>query len=316
MCNRSHLKTKLRLAARLPLSALVALACVAVGTPRPAAAQEPPLLVLSPKAKAPGWTGGHRPHTKLRDVLARHDGEQDWAETVVEDESLFAQWISMAPGQKTPRRMNGDTREWWIVQSGTLKFTVEGREPVVATKGVMVQVPYRTQYQIENVGSDPALRFEVNVSRARKLYPLDETPAPLPGFDYIATRVTGGRGALDEQNRPVVDFNKVVAGEERGGAFVSDDRSFANIIIGNYQAPRPGNKGHFHEEGSEFWLVMLGKIRYNIEGLPEFEAEAGDVVYVPRQTWHLASFGGTEGLRSCRLAMNGFPYQAHMFEAD
>ena len=42
----------------------------------------------------------------------------------------------------------------------------------------------------------------------------------------------------------------------------------------------------------------------------------GDVVYVPRQTWHLASFGGQDGLRSCRLAMNGFPYQAHMFEAD
>ena len=272
--------------------------------------------MLSPKATSGGWTGVHRPHTKLHDVLARHDGEKGWAETVVDDESLFAQWISMAPGEKTPRRMNGDTREWWIVQSGTLKFTVEGREPVIATKGFMVQVPYRTLYQIENVGLGAALRFEVNVTRARKLYPLDETPTPLPGFDFIPTRVTGGRGTLDAQNRPVVDFNKVVAGEERGGAFVSDDRSFANIIIGNYQKPQPGNKGHYHEEGSEFWLIMLGKVRYKIEGLPEFEAEPGDVVYAPRQTWHLASFGGTEGLRSCRLAMNGFPYQAHMFEPD
>ena len=35
-------------------------------------APEPPLLVLSPKAKSPGWTGVHRPHTRLRDVLARH----------------------------------------------------------------------------------------------------------------------------------------------------------------------------------------------------------------------------------------------------
>jgi mannose-6-phosphate isomerase-like protein (cupin superfamily) len=279
-------------------------------------AQEAPLLVLSPKAKSAGWTGIHRPHTKLTDVLARHAGQADWVETVVDDESLFAQWISMAPGQKTPRRMNGDTREWWIVQSGTLKFTVEGREPVVATKGFMVQVPYRTLYQIENVGDDPALRFEVNVARARKLYPLDEAPVPVTGFDYIPTRVTGGRGTLNAQNRPVVDFNAVAAGAERGGTFVSDDRSFANIIIGNYQAPQPGNKGHFHEEGSEFWLVMLGKIRYNIEGLPEFEAEPGDVVYVPRQTWHLASFGGSDGLRSCRLAMNGFPFQAHMFEPD
>ena len=273
-------------------------------------------MVLSPKAKSGGWTGVHRPHWKLADVLARHAGKADWAETIVDDESLYAQWISMAPGQKTPRQMNGDTREWWIVQSGSLKFTVEGREPVVATKGFMVQVPFRTLYQIENVGTEPALRFEVNVARARKLYPLDETPAPLPGFDYIPTRVMGGRGTLDADNRPVLDFAKVVAGAERAGAFVSDDRSFANIIIGNYQAPQPGNKGHYHEEGSEFWLVMLGKIRYKIEGLAEFEAEPGDVVYVPRQTWHLASFGGSPGTRSCRLAMNGFPYQAHMFEPD
>ncbi|HWN85237.1 MAG TPA: cupin domain-containing protein, partial [Vicinamibacterales bacterium] len=213
---------------------------------RPPAVQEPPLMVMSPKAKSAGWTGVHRPHTKLSDVLARHTTQADWAETIVDDESLFAQWISMAPGRKTPRRMNGDTREWWIVQSGTLRFTVEGREPVVATKGVMVQVPYRTFYQIENVGAGPALRFEVNVTRARKLYPMDETPAAVPGFEYVPTRVTGGRGVLDPQNRPVVDFNKVVAGAERGGAFVTDDRSFANIIMGRYQAPQPGNKGHYH----------------------------------------------------------------------
>src|SRR5512134_98835 len=147
---------------------------------QPVLGQEPPLMVLSPKAKSGGWTGVHRPHTKLSDVLARHAGQADWAETVVDDESLVAQWISLAPGQKTPRRMNGDTREWWIVQSGTLKFTVEGREPLIATKGFMVQVPYRTLYQIENIGTEAALRFEVNVTRARKLYPLDETPTPLP----------------------------------------------------------------------------------------------------------------------------------------
>jgi mannose-6-phosphate isomerase-like protein (cupin superfamily) len=306
---------QLKVTQRHLVVALLATAA-ALATAQVASAQEPPLLVLSPKANPPGWSGVHRPHTKLRDVLARHEGSAAWAETVVDDESLFAQWVSMAPGQKTPRQMNGDTREWWIVQSGELKFAVEGREPIVATKGAMVQVPYRTLYQIENVGDEPALRFEVNVSRARKLYPLDETPAPLAGFDYIPTRVTGGRGTLDAQNRPVVDFAEVVAGKERGGSFVVDARSFANIILGDYQRPQPGNRGHYHEEGSEFWLIMLGKIRYNIEGLAEFEAEPGDVVYVPRQTWHLASFGGTPGLRSCRLAMNGFPYQAHMFEPD
>src|SRR3982750_4030347 len=98
--------------------------------PRPPARQNTPLIMMSPKAKPPGWTGVHKPHTKLRDVLSRHQGEAGWTETIVDDESLFAQWMSMPPGQKTPRRMNGDTREWWIVQSGTLRFSVEGREPV------------------------------------------------------------------------------------------------------------------------------------------------------------------------------------------
>src|ERR1051326_3598476 len=150
---------------------------------RPPARQTTPLIMMSPKATSPGWTGVHKPHTKLMDVWARHKGREDWAETIVDDESLNAQWISMGPGKKTPWRMNGDTREWWIVQSGTLKFTIEGRdEPIVATKGFMVQVPYRTLYQIENVGTEPALRFEVNVTRARKLYPLDEAAVPMPGF--------------------------------------------------------------------------------------------------------------------------------------
>src|SRR5437870_604014 len=156
---------------------------------RPPARQNTPLIVMSPKATSAGWTGVHKPHTKIADVLARHKGQADWAEMVVDDESLNAQWISMGPGKQTPRRMNGDTREWWIVRSGTLRFTIEGSEPIVATKGVMVQVPYRTLYQIENIGTEPALRFEVNVVRARKLYPVDETPVPLLGFEYIKTRV-------------------------------------------------------------------------------------------------------------------------------
>src|SRR5687768_15766076 len=198
--NRSQLRWWIGVAVLVAAAGAQSAGQAPAGAPRPAGNQD--LVVLSPKAKSAGWTGVHKPHTKLADVLARHKGQADWAETIVEDESLFAQWVSMGPGKKTPRRMNGDTREWWIVQSGTLRFTIEGREPLVATKGFMVQVPYRTFYQIENVGTDPAVRFEVNVARARKLYPMDETPVPLPGFDYIKTRVTGGRGVLDPQNRP------------------------------------------------------------------------------------------------------------------
>ena len=85
--------------------------------------------------------------------------------------------------------------------------------------------------------------------------------------------------------------------------------------MGNYQRPQPGNKGHFHEEGGEFWLICLGTIRYDIGGSPSRSA-GRRLVCVPRQTWHLASNGGKEGLRSCRLDMNGFPYQAHMSRTE
>ena len=54
---------------------------------RPPARQTTPLIMMSPKAQSPGWTGVHRPHTKLADVLARHKGHADWAETIVDDES-------------------------------------------------------------------------------------------------------------------------------------------------------------------------------------------------------------------------------------
>ena len=67
---------------------------------RPPARQNAPLMMMSPKAKSAGWTGVHRPHTKLADVLARHKGQADWAETIVDDESLFAQWISMGPATR------------------------------------------------------------------------------------------------------------------------------------------------------------------------------------------------------------------------
>jgi hypothetical protein len=43
-------------------------------------------------------------------------------------------------------------------------------------------------------------------------------------------------------------------------------------------------------------------------------ASEGDVVYVPKYTFHAPRFYG-EG-PSCRLAMNGYPNIAHLSEAE
>ena len=271
--------------------------------------------VWAPKSvKLHDWVAPHKPHTKLADVLAKHKGKADWTEVIVDDDTLHGAYISMGPGKSTPRRMNADTREWWIVQDGQIRFTIDGQEPFVASKGYLVQVPYRNMYTMETVGERPSLRYEVNIAKARKMYPMDVKPEPVPGFQYVPVRVPG-KGTYAEGNKPYVDFNAVVAGTDKTRRFVHDDRAVANIILGKAIPPPPlTERGHFHPESSEFWFILLGKIRYNIEGLQVFEADQGDIVYVPRQRFHLASFAGTD--MSCRLAMNGYPDLSHSYEAE
>ena len=293
------------------LIVLVAASCALVELAAQGPVQQ---LVWSPKSTAPeGWTAPHRPHARLHELLTRHAGKADWVETLVDDDTLHADYISMAPGRATPRRMNADTREWWVIQDGQARFTIDGQEPFIASKGFLVQVPYRTFYTIETVGDRPSLRLEVNIARARRMYPVEASPAPVAGVEFVKARVAG-RGGYDGGNKPFVDFNAVVAGTDKTRQFVVDPRGFANIILGRgIPPPPPSDKGHFHTESSEFWFILLGKIRYTIEGLPTFEADQGDIVYVPKQRWHLASFGGDGP--SARLAMNGYPDLAHSFEA-
>src|SRR5688572_100427 len=66
-----------------------------------------PQIVWSPKAVKPGdWVAPHKPHTKLAELLAKHKGRAEWTETIVDDDTLHAEYISMAPGgnRSSPRR--------------------------------------------------------------------------------------------------------------------------------------------------------------------------------------------------------------------
>jgi quercetin dioxygenase-like cupin family protein len=269
-------------------------------------------LAWAPMPTEPSkWIPPNRLHWKASDLLTKHAGQANWSEAVVSDPTLRAEYISMAPGMKTPRQFHPDTRAWWIVQDGQIRFTIEGQEPFVAKKGFLVQVPYRNVYSLETVGDTPSLRLEVNIGGATTMYPADEKPAPMPGFDFVKVRISG-KGAYDARNKPYVDFNAVVAGTDPTRRFIADDRAVANIIRGKPQNPAATDKGHFHLESAEFWFILEGQIRYRIGSLPVFLADQGDIVYVPKQTWHLASHGPTP--MSTRLAMNGYQDLLHNFE--
>ena len=200
------------------LKEIAILAAVACGVFSALRAQQSDTFAWSPLPVQPNtWVAPNQPIWKLSDLLAKRKGQTSWSQTVVDDATLHADYVSMAPGAKTPRQFHPDTRAWWIVQDGQIRFSIEGQEPFVASKGYLVQVPYRNVFSMETVGDKPSLRLEVNIAGAKTMYPIDEKPAAMPGFNFVKVRISG-KGKYDQGNKPYIDFNQVVAGRKSNAA--------------------------------------------------------------------------------------------------
>src|SRR5437868_698426 len=125
----------------------------------------------APKPNPSNYVPPNKPHTKLSDIQAIHKGQLNWNEPIVRDDLLRADYIYSAPGSKVSKRFHSDTREWWVVMAGKIRFEIEGQDSFVASKGSMVQVPYQTIYSMETMGDEPSLRLEVNMAGVQTLYP-------------------------------------------------------------------------------------------------------------------------------------------------
>ena len=271
-------------------------------------------LAWAPKpARLTPYAAPNRPVWKLSEILKKHAGQPDWAETVVETPDFTGAYISMAPGAKTKPLFYADDRVFWVVQAGQIRFTIEGQEPFIASKGFLVQVPYRVPFRLETVGNVPSLRFEIRPAGEAPIYPIAETPDPMRGVQYIHATFNG-HGAYDAVNRPALDFNKDVV--QGGGppprTFVKDDRLAVEIFRGPGVATPPSTSvGHFRANYPGLWFVLEGKEEFLIEGEPLITAEQGDVVFSPVGRWHRVTATGP-GL-STRLAINARPGNLHWY---
>jgi len=300
----------------------------------PALAQDDRKVYLdwAPKPDKPQeYTGVNKAVTRLDEVLAKHKGQANWTEDVIETERYSAKWISMAPGEKTRTQFYGDDRTAWVVWAGQIRFTIKGQEPFIANKGFLVQVPLRVPYSMETVGNEPSLRFEVTRGGALPSYPVESrgafgaTPPPKNGQHYVkvsypSAPVGGGMDTYSGVNKPYLDFMKdVVAkypkGGSRGGLFMGDHDNQAAIIRGmGVPIPPATNRGHFHMGNDEFWFILEGKIAYEMEGKGLLVSQAGDVVLALPGRFHRASFA--PGQMDTRLAFNRSPTMQHNFAED
>ncbi|MFO1247698.1 MAG: cupin domain-containing protein [Alphaproteobacteria bacterium] len=273
----------------------------------------------SPKpTKMTPYTAPNKPHWKLSEILASHKGQSDWVQPIIRNKDQEADYISMAPGKKTKEMMYPDDRLVFIVWDGSIKVSIAGREPFVATKGFMVNVPFRNLFTLENVGSTPALRFEVRQVGSVPLYPVAETPDPVKGMTYVkVTNLTGP--AKEKDSNPIyVDYMKEFNGTDKpyGGKFVWDDHFTSNILRGK-GAPVPGDdkKGHFHVGWTEFWFIMEGHIGIKIEGEKYFVTDPGDIMTAAQGRWHRAG-NDPSAPWSTRVPFNPRPPILHNFDAD
>jgi quercetin dioxygenase-like cupin family protein len=260
--------------------------------------------------KTPAYTPPQRPWIKLADLKAKHKGQSNWRELLVDDGRLTAEYFFSAPGARVGRRFHPDTREWFAVVEGEVRVEIEGQPPFTATRGSLVNIPRQTIYSLETIGGRPSLRFAVNVARAKTLYPDDvEPPAAPAGSEWVPVTINRSAARYDEFNQPHLNIHEAAAKNPKysGGRFVRDDKSETLVLYGhekNLPPLNPNDKGHFHAESAEFWLVFAGQIRYALEGQPPFVASEGDVVYVPANTWHATRYTGPDP--SCRLSITEY----------
>ena len=207
-------------------------------------------IFWAPKPTTPTpYTAPNKPHWKLSEILAAHKGQSDWVQPIVRNKDQEGDYISMGAGKKTKQQMYPDDRVVFIVWDGSIKVSIDGYAAFTATKGFMVNVPFRHMYTLENVGSTPALRFEVRQDGSVPIYPASETPDPVKGMTY--TKVTEQPGpAKEKDSNPIyVDYMKEFNGTDKayGGKFVWDDHFTSNILRGK-GAPVPAdntNQGPF-----------------------------------------------------------------------
>ena len=261
--------------------------------PQPKVAWAPQPIKLTP------YTPPNRPWWKLADILKSHAGQQSWTQDISLSRDFHGQYIQMAPGEKTKTEFYADDRAFWMVQADQVRFTIEGQDPFVASKGFLVQVPERVPYSLETVGDVPALFFQMTPAGEQPSYPLTETPTPVKGWKYIQAAYTGeghyAQGPGPIVNRPYIDFNtEVVQGGKRIPVFVQDDKTYATIIRGPAPAtpPQPTELGHFHENFPEIWFIEEGQMELQVEGEPIIIANQGDILQAAPERWHrLTSYG-------------------------
>jgi mannose-6-phosphate isomerase-like protein (cupin superfamily) len=76
---------------------------------------------------------------------------------------------------------------------------------------------------------------------------------------------------------------------------IQDERNLVTLIA---NPPGTGNRPHWHKDFDEWWVIMSGRLRWELTGGIVIEAGKDELVCVPRGTvHHIQNVGGELSLR-------------------
>ena len=269
-----------------------------------------------------------RPLWKLADLKKMHAGKNNWSEQIILDPEQDATYNSAAPGTHFGPRLHPDTPTVFVVIAGAVHFTVEGQQPVTATRGSIVNIMKTTLFSYDAAGSQNALWVEVNPTNYKTVFPADgPPPAASRGGSIVKVSFVHRPGAYAAPNQLHWNtFDDTIAKCAPPGPVVVDDHLFAAPLLGyvNPADNKCGNGrgnvgggpsqaafnphstfGHMHPGPAEWWIVQVGAISGKFENAGQFHALEGDVLYASPMSWHEMAAEAPSG-PSVRLAMGGY----------
>jgi mannose-6-phosphate isomerase-like protein (cupin superfamily) len=88
---------------------------------------------------------------------------------------------------------------------------------------------------------------------------------------------------------------------------IADERNLVTLIA---NPPGSGNRPHWHRDFDEWWIVLAGRLQWELTGGSVIQAQKDDIVWVPRGTVHHIKNVGDEN--SLRLAI-AMPPAIHIY---
>jgi mannose-6-phosphate isomerase-like protein (cupin superfamily) len=105
----------------------------------------------------------------------------------------------------------------------------------------------------------------------------------------------------------VADVVKQMGAPPWSKRIIADERQLVTLIA---SPPGGGNRPHWHREFDEWWVVLAGRLQWELTGGIVVQATKDDIVWVPRGTVHHIKNVGDD--LSLRLAV-AMPPAMHYF---